>query len=223
MRHMRQLIKFLTEEQKGHKGFALFVLMYLCLNTLTASAEETPNSRQAKRVFNTAWNHFFGPEGVTFHYKIDILHLYKEEGTSWNKGDKARSEYKNSKMWNDGTNKYIVREKKGYVEVHDPKVNKADEKLQMFKFDADSYEYHIAQDPEGLKVTLLAKPKTKVKMKKIIALLEPGTYYPKRLRIKVSIFWCTITFSNFKAGGLSDDVFVFPKEKYKSYPLKDLR
>ena len=54
MRHMRQLIKFLTEEQKGHKGFALFVLMYLCLNTLTASAEETPNSRQAKRVFNTA-------------------------------------------------------------------------------------------------------------------------------------------------------------------------
>ena len=60
-------------------------------------------------------------------------------------------------------------------------------------------------------------------MKKIIALLEPGTYYPKRLRIKVSIFWCTITFSNFKAGGLSDDVFAFPKEKYKSYPLKDLR
>ena len=58
---------------------------------------------------------------------------------------------------------------------------------------------------------------------KIIALLEPKTYYPKRLRIKVSIFWCTITFSNFQAGNISDDVFVFPKEKYKNYQFKDLR
>ncbi len=217
------MIKFLTEGQKEHKGFALFVLMFLCLNILPASAQDTPNSRQAKRVFNTAWNHIFGPDGVTFHYKIDILHLYKEEGTSWNKGDMARSEYKGSKMWNDGTVKHIVREKKGYVEIHDPKVNKADEKLQMFKFEPDSYEYYIAKDPEGLKVTLLAKPGVKVKMKKIIALLEPNTYYPKRLRIKVSIFWCTITFSNFQAGNISDDVFVFPKEKYKNYQFKDLR
>ena len=217
------MIYSLTEEQKGHKGFALFVLMFLCLNILPASAQDTPNSRQAKRVFTTAWDHFFGPEGVTFHYKIDILHLYKEEGTSWNKGDMAKSEYKGSKMWNDGTTKYILREKKGYVEIHDPKVNKADEKLQMFKFEPDSYEYYIAKDPEGLKVTLLAKPKAKVKMKKIIALLEPGTYYPIRLRIKVSIFWATITFSNFKAGDISDDIFVFPKEKYKDYQFKDLR
>lgn len=223
MRHMRQNNLFQTKEQKRHKGYFLYVLMFLCLNILPASAQDTPNSRQAKRVFNTAWNHIFGPDGVTFHYKIDILHLYKEEGTSWNKGDMARSEYKGSKMWNDGTTKYIVREKKGYVEIHDPKVNKADEKLQMFKFEPDSYEYYIANDPEGLKVTLLAKPGVKVKMKKIIALLEPGTYYPKRLRIKVSIFWCTITFSNFQAGNISDDVFFFPKEKYKNYQFKDLR
>ena len=214
---------FQTEEQKKHKGFALYVLIFLCLNLTSASAQDTPNARQAKRVFNTAWNHFFGPEGVRFHYKIDILHLYKEEGTSWNKGNMARSEYKNSKMWNDGNIKHIVREKKGYVEIHDPKVNKADEKLQMFKFEPDSYEYFIAKDPEGLKVTLLAKPGVKVKMKKIIAFLEPNTYYPKRLRIKVSIFWCTITFSDFQAGNISDDVFVFPKEKYKNYEFKDLR
>ena len=199
------------------------ILFTIHCSLFTAMAQDTPNSRQAKRVFTTAWDHFFGPEGVTFHYKIDILHLYKEEGTSWNKGDMAKSEYKGSKMWNDGTTKYILREKKGYVEIHDPKVNKADEKLQMFKFEPNSYEYYIAKDPEGLKVTLLAKPKAKVKMKKIIALLEPGTYYPIRLRIKVSIFWATITFSNFKAGDISDDIFVFPKEKYKDYQFKDLR
>jgi outer membrane lipoprotein-sorting protein len=195
----------------------------LCLNILPVSAQETPNARQAKRIFSTAWNNIFGPEGARFHYKIDILHLYKEEGTSWNKGDKARSEYKNSKMWNDGDVKYIVREKKKYVEIHDPKVNKADAKLQMFKFEPDSYDYSIAKDGDDFIVTLKAKPKVKVKMKKVEAYLQKGNYYPKKLRIKVSIFWANIFFSDFQAGNISDETFEFPKEKYKDYEFRDLR
>ena len=55
----------------------LFLLTFLCL---TVSAQDTPNARQAKRVFNTAWNHIYGQEGVRFNYKINILGLYKEEG-----------------------------------------------------------------------------------------------------------------------------------------------
>ncbi|WP_033150778.1 hypothetical protein [Prevotella sp. RM4] len=200
----------------------LYILLVLCLS-LNTKAQDNANARQAKRVFNTAWNHIYGKEGVTFHYKIDILHVYKEEGTSWNKGDKAKSEYKDSKMWNDGNLKYILREKKGIVEIHDPKVNKKNEKLQMFKFEPDSYNYSIAKDPDGLLVTLQAKPGAKVKMKKIIALLNPGNYYPKKLRIKVSIFWATITFSNFKAGNIDDSIFVFPKEKYANYKIIDER
>ena len=199
------------------------LICLIILSHLTAFAQDNANSRQAKRVFNTAWNHIYGKEGVRFHYKIDILHLYKEEGTSWNKGDKAKSEYKDSKMWNDGNIKYILREKKGIVEIHDPKVNKKNDKLQMFKFEPDSYNYSIAKDPEGLLVTLEAKPDAKVKMKKIIALLSEGKYYPKKLRIKVSIFWATITFSNFHAGNIDDSIFVFPKEKYSDYKIIDER
>jgi len=201
----------------------LLFLFLIILSTVSASAQETANSRQAKRVFNTAWNHIYGKEGVRFHYKIDILHLYKEEGTSWNKGDKAKSEYKDSKMWNNGDVKYILREKKGIVEIHDPKVNKKNDKLQMFKFEPDSYNYSIAKDPDGLQVTLEAKPGAKVKMKKIIALLTPGNYYPKKLRIKVSIFWATISFSDFQAGNIDDSVFEFPKEKYSNYKIVDER
>ena len=201
----------------------LLFLFLIILSTVSASAQETANSRQAKRVFNTAWNHIYGKEGVRFHYKIDILHLYKEEGTSWNKGDKAKSEYKDSKMWNNGDVKYILREKKGIVEIHDPKVNKKNDKLQMFKFEPDSYNYSIAKDPDGLLVTLEAKPGAKVKMKKIIALLTPGNYYPKKLRIKVSIFWATISFSDFQAGNIDDSVFEFPKEKYSNYKIVDER
>jgi outer membrane lipoprotein-sorting protein len=201
----------------------VLLISLIILSHLTAFAQDNANSRQAKRVFNTAWNHIYGKEGVRFHYKIDILHLYKEEGTSWNKGDKAKSEYKDSKMWNDGNTKYILREKKGIVEIHDPKVNKKDNKLQMFKFEPDSYNYSIAKDPEGLLVTLDAKPGAKVKMKKIIALLNSGNYYPKKLRIKVSIFWATITFSNFQAGNIDDSIFIFPKEKYSNYKIIDER
>ncbi len=201
----------------------LLFLFLIILSTVSASAQETANARQAKRVFNTAWNHIYGKEGVRFHYKIDILHLYKEEGTSWNKGDKAKSEYKDSKMWNNGDVKYILREKKGIVEIHDPKVNKKNDKLQMFKFEPDSYNYSIAKDPDGLQVTLEAKPGAKVKMKKIIALLTPGNYYPKKLRIKVSIFWATISFSDFQAGNIDDSVFEFPKEKYSTYKIVDER
>lgn len=200
----------------------LFLLLVILLQ-LPATAQDNANARQAKRVFNTAWNQIFGKEGVRFHYKIDILHLYKEEGTSWNKGDMAKSEYKGSKMWNDGNTKYILREKKKIVEIHDPKVNKKDQKLQMFKFEPNSYNYSIAKDPEGLLVTLVAKPGVKVKMKKIIALLTPGNYYPKKLRIKVSIFWATITFSDFQAGNIDDSIFIFPKEKYSDYKIIDER
>ena len=201
----------------------LLFLFLIILSTVSASAQETANARQAKRVFNTAWNHIYGKEGVRFHYKIDILHLYKEEGTSWNKGDKAKSEYKDSKMWNNGDVKFILREKKGIVEIHDPKVNKKNDKLQMFKFEPDSYNYSIAKDLDGLLVTLEAKPGAKVKMKKIIALLTPGNYYPKKLRIKVSIFWATISFSDFQAGNIDDSVFEFPKEKYSNYKIVDER
>jgi hypothetical protein len=198
----------------------LFLFSFFCL---TVSAQDTPNARQAKRVFNTAWNHIYGQEGVKFNYKINILSLYKEEGYSCNKGKKSISEHKNTIIYDDGDLKHIVRTNKKIVELHDPKVNKKDEKLQMFKFDPDSYHYAIAKAPEGLLVTLEAKPKSKVKMKKIIALLSPGTYYPKKLRIKVSLFWATITFSNFQAGNINDHIFVFPREKYADYKFIDER
>ena len=186
-------------------------------------AQDTPNARQAKRIFNTAWNRIYGDEGVRFHYKIDILHLYKEEGISCNKGDKERSEHKNTIIYSDGKLKHVVRTNKKVVELHDPKVNKADEKLQMFKFDPDSYNYAIAKDPEGFLITLTAKPGAKVKMKKVEAIISEGNYYPKRLRIKVSIFWCNIFISDFQAGNIDDRIFVFPKEKYKDFKVEDLR
>ena len=206
-----------------HVMRVVVILFAIHCSLFTAMAQDTPNARQAKRIFNTAWNRIYGDEGVRFHYKIDILHLYKEEGISCNKGDKERSEHKNTIIYSDGKLKHVVRTNKKVVELHDPKVNKADEKLQMFKFDPDSYNYAIAKDPEGFLITLTAKPGAKVKMKKVEAIISEGNYYPKRLRIKVSIFWCNIFISDFQAGNIDDSIFVFPKEKYKDFKVEDLR
>mgnify|MGYP007069881574 CR=1 FL=1 len=201
----------------------VLILFTSYFSLLTSVAQDTPNARQAKRIWQTAYNNIYGNEGARFSYKIDILHLYKEEGTSCNKGDKSVSEHKNTIIYDNGNLKHIIRTNKKIVELHDPKVNKNDEKLQMFKFDPDSYTYSIAKDPDGLLVTLIAKPKANVQMKRIEALLTPGNYYPKRLRIKVSIFWATITFAKFQTGNIDDAIFVFPQKIYADYKIVDLR
>jgi len=54
-----------------------FLLILLLVGSIAAFAQDTPNARQAKRIFTTAWNHIYGSKGVKFHYKINILSLYK--------------------------------------------------------------------------------------------------------------------------------------------------
>lgn len=203
------------------RSITLTICCLLCL--LTATAQDTPNARQARRIFQTAYDHFFGQNGVRFSYKLDLLRIYKEEGTACYKGNKSWSRHKNTVIWDNGELKYILRENKKIVELHDPKVNKKDDKLQKFKFYPDDFTYSVTDDPEGLLVTLKAKPGARGSMKQVQALLTRGNYYPIRLRIKVAMFWSTITFSDFQAGNISDDTFVFPKKKYADYKFVDER
>ena len=201
----------------------VLLLFTIHSSLFTIFAQESPNERQAKRIFKTAYNHFYGKEGVRFSYKIDLLHLYKEEGTANYKGNKSKSRHKNTIIWDNGVDKFILREKQKIVEWCDAKTNKQDDKLQKFKFYPDDFNYAVADDPEGLLVTLTAKPGAKGSMKKIQALLSRGTYYPKRLRIKVTIFWATITFADFQAGGIDDRIFDFQKKDYPDYQIIDKR
>ena len=39
----------------------------------------------------------------------------------------------------------------------------------------------------------------------------------------VFLFWAKISFKNFKAGNISDSVFLFPKEKYADCRFEDRR
>ena len=199
--------------------------MVLMLLTMLCSvhAEETPNSRQARRIFNQAYQQVFGEQGATLHYDVNITGLYKTSGTIWYKGKKSKFEDAKMKSWNDGQVVYIIKKrKKNEVEIHDAKNNKSDKYSSKFKFVPENFDYSVANDDEGLMLTLKAKKGAKG-IKEIHALVKRQTYEPIRMRIKIAFIWTTIKISNFKSGGITDEMLRFPAEQFKDYNFVDKR
>ena len=199
--------------------------MLLIAALCTAQADETPNSRQARRIFNQAYNQVFGEQGATLHYDVNIIGIYKTNGTIWYKGKKSKFVDAKMNSWNDGTTVYTIKKKnkkKKEVEIHNAKNNKSDKYSRKFKFEPENFDYSIAEDPEGLMLTLKAKDGVKG-IKEVRALVERKTYNPIRLRIKISFIWTTIKISDFHSGGITDEMLAFPKEQYKDYVFVDKR
>jgi len=198
--------------------------MVLTLLTVLCSvhAEETPNSRQARRIFNQAYQQVFGEQGATLHYDVNITGLYKTSGTIWYKGRKSKFEDAKMKSWNDGQVVYIVKRKKKEVEIHDAKNNKSDKYSSKFKFVPENFDYSVSEDPEGLMLTLKAK-KGKKGIKEVRALVERKTYNPISVRVKIAFIWTTIKISDFKSGDITDAVLRFPREDYRGYKYVDKR
>ncbi len=203
----------------------LFCILSLLLVLLCfVSAGETPNSRQARRIFNQAYQQVFGEQGATLHYDVNIIGIYKTNGTIWYKGKKSRFEDEKMNSWNDGTTVYTIKKKKRKkeVEIYNARNNKSDKYSQKFKFVPENFDYSVASHEDGLMLTLRAKKGTKG-IKEVQALVAPRTYYPISLRIKIAFVWTTIKISNFQSGGITDEMLRFPKEKYKDYKFDDKR
>ena len=198
--------------------------MVLMLLTVICSvyADETPNSRQARRIFNQAYQQVFGEQGATMHYDVNITGIYKTEGTIWYKGKKSKFEDSKMNSWTDGNIVYTIKKKKQEVEIHNAKNNKSDKYSQKFKFEPENYTYSIAQAEGGLEVTLKLI-KGRKGMKEIHALIERNTYHPISVRIKIAFIWTTIKISNFQSGGITDEMLRFPKERFKDYKYVDKR
>jgi hypothetical protein len=126
--------------------------------------------------------------------------------------------------WNDGTTVYTIKKKKKKkeVEIHETKNNKSDKYSSKFKFVPENFNYSIANNEEGLMLTLKAKKGAKG-IKEVQALVKRQSYEPIRVRIKIAFIWTTIKISNFKSGGITDEMLRFPVEKYKDYKFVDKR
>ncbi len=195
----------------------------MLLSVLTSvQAEDNPNARQARRIFNQAYQQVFGEQGATLRYDVNIIGIYKTYGTIWYKGKKSKFVDAKMNSWNDGETVYTIKKKKNEVEIHSAKNNKSDKYSSKFKFEPENFDYSIANDERGLMLILKAKKGTKG-IKEIHALVKRQSYEPISLRIKIAFIWTTINISNFKSGGITDEMLRFPAEKYKYYKFVDKR
>ena len=117
---------------------------------------------------------------------------------------------------------YVIKGNKQEVELYDANSPKQSRFGDDFKFEPENYTYQIATDPQGLLITLHVKKGMKG-MKEIRALIDKKTHDPIQLRIKVAFIWANVQISQFKSGGINDDVFTFPRSQYKGYRLIDKR
>ncbi|MBQ5564226.1 MAG: hypothetical protein IIT39_12705, partial [Clostridia bacterium] len=68
-----------------------FMLLLSVLNPVVAQdSDMTANERQAKRIFNQAYQQVFGEQGAKLHYDVNIVGIYKTNGTIWFKGKKKK-------------------------------------------------------------------------------------------------------------------------------------
>lgn len=203
----------------------ILTLLLSVLNPVLAQdSDMTANERQARRIFNQAYQQVFGEQGAKLHYDVNIIGIYKTSGTIWFKGKKKKFVDAKVNSWNDGETVYTVKKKKKKkeVEVRSAKNNKQDKYSGKFKFLPENFDYSVANDEEGLMLTLKAKKGAKG-IKEVHALVKRQTYEPIRVRIKISIIWTTIKISDFQSGDITDEMLSFPKEQYKDYKFVDKR
>lgn len=195
---------------------SITVIVVLLLTLAAGAQDESPNARQARRIFDKAYNQVFGPQGATLAYDVNIASIYKTKGTISFKGKKQRFTDERVDTWNDGVTAYMVYRKKNTIEIHHANSDKKDKYSGRFKFTPDDFTYHIADDKEGYLLTLKQKKSAKGSIKEVKALVDKRSLAPIRLRIRVAFIWTTVKISSFHPGGITDELFVFPRSQFGS-------
>lgn len=212
-------LDFIDLRQRLNILFTLLCLLF----PLGTQAQETPNSQQARRMFDQAYQMVFGPDGSQLHYAVNIIGIYKTEGTIWTKGKKSKFIDEKYIAWNDDVTYYRLERKKKTITIYDAHSEERDKYATKFKFTPDNYTYSIKNDEKkGYYITLKAKKGVKG-IKEARVLLDHHTHYPINVRVKVGIFHTTIKISNFKVGGIPDQMFTFPRSQYLDYKFIDKR
>ena len=197
-------------------------MLILLTMSVSINAQENANTRQARQIFDKTYNMVFGPQGCNLSYAVNIVGVYKTEGTIWMKGNKQKFIESRFSAWSDGKDFYRVDKKKNTIEIHNPHSAKRDKYASKFKFVADNYIYHITAKGNDFIITLDAK-KGVDGVKHAKCVIDKRTREPKSLKIKVMLFWCTVKISHFHSGINDESIFRFPSQDYKGYEIIDKR
>ena len=199
------------------------LLLLLCIMTgLTALGQRTFTAEEARQLFEEKYQMVFGEEGCSLHYAVNIIGLYKTEGSIWFKQGKSKFVDDKYTAWNDGSIYTRVERNKRKVEIFDMNDESRDKYASKFSFDADNYIYSAVEENEHYVFTLKAKKGVKG-IKEAKCFINKATGYPESLRIKLFIITVTIKITDFQHGNLPDDIFIFPENLYADYTIIDHR
>lgn len=199
------------------------LLLLLCIIAgLSALGQQTFTAEEARRLFDEKYQLVFGDEGCTLHYAVNIIGIYKTEGTIWYKQGKSKFVDEKYNAWNDGSTYTRVERSKRKVEIYSMNDDERDKYASRFSFEPDNYTYSASEEKEHIVITLKAKKGVKG-IKEGRCYINKLTGYPESLRIKVFIFSTTIKITDFQHGNLPDDTFIIPEHLYADYTIIDHR
>ena len=200
----------------------LVVMLLALMAVLSAFGQQTFTAEEARSLFMEKYQMVFGDEGSTLHYAVNIIGIYKTEGTIWYKQGKSKFVDEKYNAWNDGSTYTRVERSKRKVDIYSMTDESRDKYASKFSFDPDNFTYAAKEEKGQYVITLKAKKGVKG-IKEAKCYIDKETGYPESVRVKLFIFTTTIKITNFHHGDISDDIFVFPASLYADYTITDHR
>lgn len=197
------------------KAFILFLFSVLLSTPNVAKAAD--NAQQARQAFEKVYNLVFGNNGSALSYSVNIIGLYKTQGSIIYKGKKVMYAEKRYASWNDGNTAYMVDKKKKIIDVYRADDDNKDKYLSKFKFNINDYTYSWRREKNMIEISIKAKHSGLMGIKEVKGLINEADFHPISLRIKVAFFWTTVKISKVRYGGISDQSFVFPKSHFTGF------
>lgn len=205
-----------------HSYILLLLSLFIALSARGAEPARGTNAQQARHLFDEVYGRIFGPKGCTLSYSINIIGIYKTAGTISMRGKKFRYTEKRYHSWCDGRTLYRADTKKKVVDIFDPNKENKDNMLSRFSYDVNNFSYSWENSSEGIVLNIDAISGSGG-IRHLKAVIDRHTHNPIALKIKVAFFWTTVKLSGFSSGGIDDNIFVFPRQKFKSYKFVDKR
>lgn len=194
------------------------------MTCISASAKvNTTNAAEAKKLFDKVYNMVFGKDGSTLSYNVNIIGVFKTQGTIYYKGKKQAFEDKRIASWSDGITAYKVDKKEKIVHIYRADDDERDKRMAKFKFDASNFSYSYKTSGNNYEITAKVKNPDFFGIKHVTIVVNKANLYPSSLKIKLGVFSTTVKISNFKAGNINDAVFVYPKNRFSGFKVEDHR
>lgn len=197
----------------------LFIFASFPQNTQGANAQDV----KAKELFNKVYNIVFGPQGSSLNYKVNIIGLYKTEGTIIYKDKKVHYSEKRYSAWEDGITAYMVDKKNKEVNIYKHDDDDKDKYLSKFKYDVNNFDFSYTTQGDYYLITAKVRNSGFFGIKWVMAKVRKSNLHPVSMTIKLAMIKTTVEITNFRSGGIDDSSFVFPKQRFKDYKMIDHR